>query len=901
MGRFKVLEGGGLYFTQRLNNKYFKLFIMLILLHIFASTSPALAQPTQPTFPTSPPPEITPPAPIFNASTLLRAMGSVPTTHYVANDQDLWIALQQAPIRDLGIVFTDNIELKDPIWSDTPTIEIPPGRVVEFRAPLTSYPDITRSIDAIKNAGGKILDLYNRTEVISVAENGTLAYEGIYVTGSPPISQYLSGPFKATRPHPYGLATFPSVLCDPGCQIAHNYTVVNYYDSNGDCSDEGLRNIVFRAGIALNNASAAGIVEDAPAVYLIGQGTFTFPVLDPSQGNITVGNANVLVNTTVRNCLLESGTAAGAGSGDHHDDGGGMAPWAWALIGLAIAFAVVGSIFGAFIILRRRRRKKDLLPMRNRNNRVLFDGPPALSASGIAGAAAINGSLAPTSEDGRPPYSSGAPLLLPAASMSANTMDVAAAAAMDLDVAALIQLRDAWRSRIGRVHGLEFQEAVGRGAFGTVFKSTWRGTQVAVKLVEHGVDGGITKQIQREAALATSCSHPNIVVTYKVATSGLGDLQKLPHYVEVSAAAAANASLASAGEVELTPLGSDSGTGGTGGGGTGGASTSKNASASTISSSFTSSREDEDVSMPADSSTDEKIATASPPRTITPTATPTDAATASPITTPPSSIVPGDLVATLIIMEFCDLGSMKDGLYIQQAYTLNNDVPSDNTNQRDAVGLLRTLIDVALGLDYLHTAAGVVHGDIKPGNVLLKSSGNTKRGWIAKLGDFGVARALEGGLAQTTMMGAAVRPGGTLSYMSPEMLETGLLTAASDTYAFGILMWEGWTGLPPFGESKNSNHTGRGRGGGVSAAAQFFLRAGSGQRPPLDISEASGMPETYADLMVRCWQQEMKDRPAMAAVVVELREILKEVLGGMEGAVVESNNTHFLQLLRVNK
>lgn len=110
--------------------------------------------------------------------------------------------------------------------------------------------------------------------------------------------------------------------------------------------------------------------------------------------------------------------------------------WAWALIGLAIAFAVISSIVGAFVILLRRKHKKDFLPLRNstsnstnRNTGVIFgvNSPPSSLGSG---AVDVDDNFS----------------LLPAESMSANAMDVAAAAAMDLDVAALIRLRDAWRS-----------------------------------------------------------------------------------------------------------------------------------------------------------------------------------------------------------------------------------------------------------------------------------------------------------------------------------------------------------------------------------------------------------------------------------------------------------------------
>lgn len=48
---------------------------------------------------------------------------------------------------------------------------------------------------------------------------------------------------------------------------------------------------------------------------------------------------------------------------------------------------------------------------------------------------------------------------------------------------------------------------------------------------------------------------------------------------------------------------------------------------------------------------------------------------------------------------------------------------------------------VPAGVDYLHTC-GVVHGDIKPANVLLKSDPFCPAGFVAKLGDFGLSRAL---------------------------------------------------------------------------------------------------------------------------------------------------------------
>lgn len=619
--------------------------------------------------------------------------------------------------------------------------------------------------------------------------NGTLAAEGLYLTGSPPVVRYLAQPLKLTRPQPYGLATFPSVLCDPGCQVVHNYTVADYYDLNGDCSKDALQNIALRAAIALGNASDAGIVKGADAVYLLGQGTFTFPVLDPSQGNATVGSAFVLVNTTVRNCLLEGPPTKEVAAADSD----GLPAWAWVLIGLAILATVAASLLAAAYIYRERRRRKH--------------------RSDVEGASWSVGELPPGS---RPPVL-GVPLghlstqntadktasgLLPVSSMYNDTLDVAAAAAMDIDVAALIKLRDAWRTRIGRVHGLDFLEVVGRGGFGTVYRATWRGSQVAVKLVEHSVDSTMTKEIQREAALATSCSHPNIVITYKVATAGLGDLEKLSHYVEVNAAAAEE-------ERQNSYAGTEGGTGGGGGDTTsevGGEPSSSAASSSNMgkskgkSSAGTSTgilHHSSDQSMSKSTSSSRvggNTESARELRVEVVTGGGSGLGTEEEIEAP---LVPSDLVATLIVMEFCDLGCLRRALHIVHAYTLPD-------GARDLIALLRTLVDVALGLDYLHNAAGVVHGDLKPANVLLTTAGNTKRGWIAKLADFGVARAVEEGMAQQPSTVTARAEGGTNAFMSPEVVTSGRLIPASDVYAFGILMWEGWTGLIPFSDQENS-------------------------------------------------------------------------------------------------
>jgi serine/threonine protein kinase len=102
--------------------------------------------------------------------------------------------------------------------------------------------------------------------------------------------------------------------------------------------------------------------------------------------------------------------------------------------------------------------------------------------------------------------------------------------------------------------------------------------------------------------------------------------------------------------------------------------------------------------------------------------------------------------------------------------------------------VLLCLLDVARGLEYLHSCS-IVHGDLKPQNVLLRSAGTDRRGYVCKLGDFGLSRMLTE--SQTHVNTGSY---GTVTHAAPELLLEGRLTKASDVFAFAILAWELVTG-----------------------------------------------------------------------------------------------------------
>ena len=98
---------------------------------------------------------------------------------------------------------------------------------------------------------------------------------------------------------------------------------------------------------------------------------------------------------------------------------------------------------------------------------------------------------------------------------------------------------------------------------------------------------------------------------------------------------------------------------------------------------------------------------------------------------------------------------------------------------------VRVAAEIAQALDQLH-AAGIVHRDVKPSNVLLGDDG-------AVLADFGLARGVDS--TQLTRDGQLL---GTAHYLAPELIEGAEATPASDVYAFACLLYEAATGAPPF-------------------------------------------------------------------------------------------------------
>jgi WD40 repeat protein len=103
----------------------------------------------------------------------------------------------------------------------------------------------------------------------------------------------------------------------------------------------------------------------------------------------------------------------------------------------------------------------------------------------------------------------------------------------------------------------------------------------------------------------------------------------------------------------------------------------------------------------------------------------------------------------------------------------------------------RILDEIGGALTAAH-ALGVVHRDVKPGNVLFDELGNSY------LADFGISVALD------TDEQVDMRSAGSPLYASPEQARDGVAGTASDQYSLGVLLWEALTGQPPFAGSSST-------------------------------------------------------------------------------------------------
>jgi len=190
-----------------------------------------------------------------------------------------------------------------------------------------------------------------------------------------------------------------------------------------------------------------------------------------------------------------------------------------------------------------------------------------------------------------------------------------------------------------------------------------------------------------------------------------------------------------------------------------------------------------------------------------------------------------------LVMEYVKGQTLRDILKVNGALS-----------QRDAE---QVMMGVLNALEYSHRM-GIIHRDIKPGNIMISEQG------VVKVMDFGIARAIDDSAATMTQSQGVV---GTAQYLSPEQARGESVDMRSDLYSAGCVLYEMLTGRPPFtGDSAGaaphpacvgSRHSPKHDRAGPAEDVGFDLREGDGQGSAEPLRHRFRVQERSADVHER--------------------------------------------------
>jgi serine/threonine protein kinase len=188
-----------------------------------------------------------------------------------------------------------------------------------------------------------------------------------------------------------------------------------------------------------------------------------------------------------------------------------------------------------------------------------------------------------------------------------------------------------------------------------------------------------------------------------------------------------------------------------------------------------------------------------------------------------------------------------DGRDLREILRSSEELPLDRVE--------RLVGQVGGALDAAH-ARGLIHRDVKPGNVLVTEQPDGEDADFCYLMDFGVSTWTASSAATITATGQMV---GTANYMAPEQIEGGRVDGRTDLYSLGCVLYECLTGSAPFG--------------GRSAPA--ILYGHLHEQAPAPSSIRPGLPPGVDGVMARALEKDPEERyPSCRALTQDLRSAL---------------------------
>ncbi|KAJ4955158.1 hypothetical protein NE237_011941 [Protea cynaroides] len=210
--------------------------------------------------------------------------------------------------------------------------------------------------------------------------------------------------------------------------------------------------------------------------------------------------------------------------------------------------------------------------------------------------------------------------------------------------------------------------------------------------------------------------------------------------------------------------------------------------------------------------------------------------------------------AWALIYEYLPNGSLEDRLACK-----------DGTPPLSWQTRIRIAVEVCSALIFLYSNKphSIIHGDLKPANILLDAN------FVTKLGDFGISRLIHNTESSNpSTFCYKTSPKGTFAYIDPEFQATGELTSKSDVYSFGIIVLRLLTGRPAMGIVKEMQYALE--KGNLNAV----LDASAGNWPYLQA-------EQLAHLALRCCEMSRKNRPNLEAEVWRVLEPMGACWGAL--------------------